>query len=256
MGYSVILVVSHRHSGTHWMIDSLRSNFLDVEYQFYNLDEISRNHQHYIPVSEFTKKISKASRRLILKSHMTAQLTPFGSSEREFVKELLKSNKVIYVYRDGRDVLVSLYYYMLKFRNDLPQFSDFIRMKNDFDCYYSSMNRIEYWKEHVVGWISKSDLDIIMVSYEQLHSDYEDMIRKLSDFLSLPLKSNGIDRIELKKYGIFRRALKRLLPTSARSSAILPRKGIVGDWKNYFSECDLELFKQTAGDLMKELGYY
>ncbi len=256
MGYSLILVISHRRSGTHWVIDSLRNNFPDVEYQFYNLDEISKNHQRYIPVSKFNRKISKASGHLILKSHMTAQLTPFRSGEREFVKELLKNNKVIYVYRDGRDVLVSLYHYMRGFRNDLPRFSDFIRMENDFDCYYSSVNRIEYWKEHVVGWISKSDLDVITVSYEQLHSDYEGTIRKLSDFLSLPLKSNSIDRIELKKYGIFRRALRRLLPTIARSSAISPRKGVVGDWKNYFSERDLELFERTAGDLMKELAYY
>ncbi len=231
MSYSLILVVSHRRSGTHWVIDSLRNNFPNVEYQFYTLDQISKSHQHYTPISEFTRKISKASGQLILKSHMTAQLTPFDPSEREFVKELLRSNKVIYVYRDGRDVLVSLYHYMQGFRNDLPSFSDFIRMKNDFDCYYSSVNRIEYWKEHVVGWISKSDLDIITVSYEQLHSNYEGTVRKLSDFLSLPLKSNGVDRIELKKYGRFRRALRRLFPTSARSSAISPRKGIVGDWK-------------------------
>lgn len=147
----LILVVSHRRSGTHWVIDSLRNNFPDVEYQFYNLDQISKNHQYYIPVSKFTGKISKTSKHLILKSHMTAQLTPFEPDEREFVKELLKNNKVIYVFRDGRDVLVSLYYYMQGYRNDLPQFSDFIRMKNDFDRYYDSVNRIEYWKEHVAG---------------------------------------------------------------------------------------------------------
>ncbi len=256
MSYSLILVVSHRRSGTHWVIDSLRNNFPDVEYQFYNLDEISKNRQHYIPINKFARKISKTSGHLILKSHMTAQLTPFEPGEREFVKELLRSNKVIYVYRDGRDVLVSLYYYMQGFRKDLPKFSDFIRMENDFDHYYDSVNRVEYWREHVAGWISKSDLDIITVSYEQLHSDYEDTIRKLSDFLSLPLKSNGVNRIELKKYGRFRRALRRLFSTSAKSSAISPRKGTVGDYKNHFSEWDLELFERAAGDLMKELGYY
>ena len=115
---------------------------------------------------------------------MTSYLTPFSQEEKEFVENLLENSKVIYVYRDGRDVLVSLYHYIRGFREDLPEFSDFIRMPNDFDPYYRSVNRVEYWKEHVEGWLGRSNLDIVTVSYEQLHADYVSTIRELSDSLA------------------------------------------------------------------------
>ena len=35
----------------------------------------------------------------------------------------------------------------------------------------------------------------------------------------------------------------------------LRRKGIVGDWKNHFTEKDKKLFNKIAGDLMIKLGY-
>lgn len=33
------------------------------------------------------------------------------------------------------------------------------------------------------------------------------------------------------------------------------RKGIAGDWKNYFTERDKQIFKEEAGDLLVNLGY-
>jgi len=47
-----------------------------------------------------------------------------------------------------------------------------------------------------------------------------------------------------------------IFPGSVKSTAISPRKGVIGDYKNYFSEKDLELFDKIAGVLMKDLGYY
>ena len=163
---------------------------------------------------------------------------------------------MIYVYRDGRDVLISLYHYMRGFREDLPEFSDFIRMPNDFDPYYRSVSRVEYWKEHVEGWLGRSNLDIATVSYEQLHADYVSTIRKLSEFLDLTIKPSGVDRIKFTKYGLFRRLLRRVVPLAAKSSAIAPHKGVIGDWKNHFSQRDLELFNKIAGTTMAKLGYY
>ena len=71
-------------------------------------------------------------------------------------KNLVESSKIIYIHRDGRDVLTSLYFYAKKYRSEITEmsFSDFIRMDNDFDgdTYQKSLNRIEYWKFHVSNW--------------------------------------------------------------------------------------------------------
>lgn len=252
---SLIVVGSHRRSGTHWVIDAIRHNFPDVEYQFHNLDRISPGHQDHIPLDRFVRMLSRSSKCSILKSHMKSRLTFFDGEEKHFVEEVLRKNRVIYVYRDGRDVLVSLYHYIRAFRNDLPSFADFIRMRNDFDPSSDSANRVEFWKSHVSGWLARPDLKIATISYEALWSDYKGAVRALGDFLNLPLRPNGIERIDLKKYGLIRRLLRRIYPRSARTSAILPHKGMVGEWKGHFTEEDLSLFDSVAGDLMAELGY-
>jgi len=253
----LILVISHWRSGTHWVIDSLKNNLPAVSDRFYNLDQVSRSHEKHISIKDLILKISKSrGRYVILKTHMTSYLTPFETEKRELVRELLENSKVIYVYRVGRDVLVSLYHYMRGFRDDLPEFSDFIRMPNDFDTYYQSLNRIEFWKEHVDGWLGRSDLDIAKVSYEQLHTDYVSTIKELSEFLGCTIKPSGVDRIELTNYGLLLRLLRKVVTLPAKSTAIAPRKGIIGDWKKYFSQRDLELFNKIAGATMKKLGYY
>jgi hypothetical protein len=39
------------------------------------------------------------------------------------------------------------------------------------------------------------------------------------------------------------------------SSAVQPRKGKSGDWRNYFSDEDLAFFMDEAGEVMQRLGY-
>lgn len=201
-----ILVFAHRRSGTHWVIDAIRNNFSNVSSWYYNLDKIESDNDFFIKLKEKTFRFSG---HLILKSHSESNLSLFTDDKRSFVKDLLKNAKVIYVLRDGRDVLVSLYFYYKKVsKNKTLSFSDFIRQKD----VKSEVNGIEYWKMHVDGWLSQKELNILPVSYEEMHFDYTKTLKKLEEFLEIPFRRNRIIEVSLKKYCFLQKALRRALP--------------------------------------------
>lgn len=215
------------------------------------------NNKEHISINELQEIMKNEPGDLILKSHMTSDFTPFSNEKRKFLRKLINGNtKIIYIYRDGRDVMVSLYFYMMSFADNLPNFSDFIRMKNDFDGYYPDLNRVGYWRRHVWGWINYKDSKVLKLSYEKLHLNFLECMDDLESFLDIK-RNKKCKKIKFyKKKNIFNRIKHKFLPEKWKSSAILPRKGIIGDWHNYFSESDLQFFKNNTGDLMNKLGYH
>ncbi len=253
----LILICSHRRSGTHWLIDVIRHNFPGVNKNFINIDRLMEEHKERISIYELEEMIGKEAGHLILKSHMTSDFTPFLEEKKNFIRDLIdRDGKIIYVYRDGRDVMVSLYFYMKRFTDNLPEFPDFMRMQNDFDQFYCKLNRVEYWKRHVWGWIDQKDSNVLKISYEKLYINFTECLNELSAFLNLQTNKKVKKIVFYNKKKRFDKIKYRLLHGEVKSSAILPRKGIVGDWKNHFSDSALEFFKDNAGDLMEKLGYY
>ena len=118
-----VFVASHRRSGTHLTLDSLVANFDHFGSGFANFDDDS----------------SKSDQRLF-KTHVdnleASQMTD-------------KSSKVVYVVRDGRDVLVSLYNYEKSLNQEVRDmnFAEFMRSPNPYNVTKPPMklNRVEYW---------------------------------------------------------------------------------------------------------------
>lgn len=148
-------------------------------------------------------------------------------------------------------------------------FSDFIKMsvggRGDKEKGIEN-NRIEYWKRHVEGWINRPDVHSL--KYEELHSDYENSVTSIGDYIGLEPQLK-IKRVGLPKYGsnpnlvgkIINKITTKLVPMLRGkgygiSSAVAPRKGVVGDWAQHFSNDDLHLYDLVASDLMERLGYY
>jgi hypothetical protein len=116
---------------------------------------------------------------------------------------------------------------------DPGTFSDFLRQDNEFEV--ERVNRIDYWAKHVWGWMKVAD---IVVQYEAL--PYPKFVPTVADVLGLKV----LDNITPVNLG------------DRKSSAVAPRKGEVGDWKNHFTPEDLGFFDSKAWHLMKKLGYY
>ena len=131
-----ILIATHRRSGTHWTIDALRNNSPDICEQFLTLERISPKHDSPVKLSEFRKQLEAMERRVLIKVHDLPTAGYFyGEAERDFARQLMSESPAIYVHRDGRDVMVSLYHYLRSFNETVrgQTFSEFLRSKSVLD---------------------------------------------------------------------------------------------------------------------------
>ena len=91
--------------------------------------------------------------------------------------------------------------------------------------------------------------------YEQLRSNTVEELERIMNYLGLSCK---IDRLQsvVSEHSFMRKSGRN--PGEERQDAFL-RKGIVGDWKNYFDNACVEAFKREQGGrwnkLLVEMGY-
>ena len=101
-----VIIASHRRSGTHWVIDTLRNNCPAINENFVNLDLIAPSSHSPLPLSEFDKQLNTLDGIVLVKTHTPVTLDPFLVSEdlQHYAAALLQRSRIIYVHRDGRDV--------------------------------------------------------------------------------------------------------------------------------------------------------
>jgi hypothetical protein len=152
----------------------------------------------------------------------------------------------IYIVRDGRDVITACYHYWLNKGTPRYKVSDTIKKHNiSFSQFLRGetptneiKGRIEHVSDPVCHWVDHTQWVYYAhtVRYEDLKEKLHETLLEISEEFNKPLVYP-----EPKK-------LDKLV-------GVKPRKGVVGDWKNHFSEADLEYFWQKAGHRMLELGY-
>ena len=180
--------------------------------------------------------------------------------------------RVFYLYRDGRDVCTSMYFFCLRalahenvaMRNyyaaKIPQaarenwqpedsrkhMAKFVQIwaTNPMGC------RIT-WKDHVEQWVCNRQ-HVVKVSYEELRRD---CVAALSRIIPEHVEGS-VDRSKIaeivEKFNFANQTGRQ--PGSQDASSFL-RKGVVGDWTNHFDEEAARIFDQYAGDLLIRLGY-
>lgn len=263
-----IIVASHRRSGTHLAIDTIANNFNAFSASPYvsllTLDGLASHVQHKdLSPQQFRRRIHGID--CILKTHSHGFIHEFfdGPAEvSDFAEELFSNAKVIYVHRDGRDVLSSLYHYQKACdRNikDIP-FGKYIRMPNSFDkeTYKGDLDKVAFWAFHVSSWMKNNNC--LLMSFDDFQGDYSMALNRISDFIDEPLieKIQDVRRSAKTRIGALREKVRmRVLNNlgGSRHSSVIFRKGISGDWASYFSSEDLAFFCSRAGELNRKLGY-
>ncbi len=255
-----IIVATHRRSGTHWTIDALRNNSPDISETFMTLERISIHHDSPLPLEEFRQQLAAQEKRVLVKVHDLPSAGYFGNDEeRDYARNLMRSSPVVYVHRDGRDVMVSLYHYMRSFSEVVREqsFSQFLRSNSDLDGVKTTMSRPAYWAHHAQTWLGNPNL--LSVSYTDLESDYDNLLRKTADFLQVrlhrSLKTIDLPGVSARPSMLGRVMWKLGVRQQRLSSAVQPRRGSSGDWRSHFDMNDLLFFWAEAGQIMQELGY-
>lgn len=214
-------------------------------------------------------------------SKMLSELTntPFPPpiASPKFKKSILRGTKlynknfhnIIVVMRDGRDIMVSAYFHMLfnheanqtyaveEIRNRL-QFEDYDNVEKNMPEFikymFTQYPKIGYstrfsWADFVDSWINKN---CHIVKYEDLLIDPTKTMMLATKHITG--KEINIDQVaEVTNKYSFKKLTGRNRGEEVRTS--FARKGISGDWKNYFNTDSKLIFHKYAGPQLIDLGY-
>ena len=166
----------------------------------------------------------------------------------------------IYVLRDGRDALVSIYWRVSPRQRRLP--SRFAKEANTGDSiaafvewqlttrkpFSSPVN----WAKHVRSYFEVKNPNVVLVRYEDLLRDGETTLAKAMAELTGEEADLGRVRDAIKKFS-FERQTGR--PAGAEDRSAWYRKGQGGDWVNHFTREAAEIFDHYCGDTLIAAGY-
>ena len=175
-------------------------------------------------------------------------------------------NNVVIVWRDGRDMIISWYHYCL-YKHRF--FSEYLLRKvirdlniKDPQEIVSNLPRfIEYsfegklyprfsWSTFVKAWIGRSDT--VYVRYEDLRQDTSQELQRIFHQLTGQTLTDQRASAIVEEFSFERQSGRKPGEENKNSSL---RKGIVGDWHNYFSQEACEIFDYYAGESLIQLGY-
>ncbi len=171
----------------------------------------------------------------------------------------------ISIIRDGRDVLVSRVFHL--FNNPgvtrvferSPELAEMLQgFKSDPWFFHKSPELLlsseelvrisaRWWREHLESdretVVSNPDLKVMFIKYERMHLETELVSNEIFGFLEVdpglaePITGDAAPGFEEERPDKFQ------------------RKGIVGDWKNYFTDSSRAWFQEEAGEELVRQGY-
>ncbi|XP_045148579.1 sulfotransferase 2B1 [Echinops telfairi] len=114
------------------------------------------------------------------------------------------------------------------------------------------------WFDHIKGWIRMQGKEhFLFTTYEELHQDFRGSVKRVAEFLGRPLSPEALDSVVAHSaFGAMKAnsmSNYTLLPPSLldnRQGAFL-RKGVCGDWKNYFTVAQSEAFDRVYQEQMR-----
>ncbi|XP_013388069.1 sulfotransferase family cytosolic 1B member 1-like [Lingula anatina] len=215
-------------SGCHWTLEVMHM--------------LIQGKTEYYPLSHFP--LAGLSHEYLETQLTTPRILAAHLHHRHAPKDLLNNAKVIYIIRNPKDVAVSLYnfcktYQYAKFNGE---WSDFLPMFLSGKVIYGN------WWEHVLGWkeAAKSNPNILFVAYEDMIQNLEVEAGRIAEHLCLPRSSQFLKEVADKcNFQSVKDAKSHTRYT------LFMRKGVVGDWKNYFTVAQNEMFDKVHEEYMK-----
>ncbi|KAJ7313880.1 hypothetical protein JRQ81_005653 [Phrynocephalus forsythii] len=237
-----LLIATYPKAGTTWMqevVDLIR-NSGDVEK--------ARRAPTYVripfleicsppPLPSGVSQLQNAPSPRVIKTHLPFQLVP---------KSFWENNcKVIYVARNAKDNVVSYFFFdqMNLTQPDPGSWDEYIKKFMDGKVAWGS------WYDHVQRfWDEKQNHRILYVFYEDMKEDLTREVRRLMDFLEVDLPEEVVQKIvhnasfQVMKENPMTNYTSIPKTIFDHSKGSFMRKGEVGDWKNYFTVAQREMF--------------
>ena len=186
--------------------------------------------------------------------------SPAYKNWRNFV-ELQLPIKIFFVMRDLRDTLVSLYF-SLKVSHAIisDNVAEGHRKLNELDFedgFLYLCNEANGKAMHFISDIQSSWLPVcnsggaLLVRYEDMIADEVGQFEKICEYCGMSISREQLHGI-IQRHSFVNRAGRKPGEEDITSHY---RKGISGDWKNYFTDRIKEKFKQEFGQILIDTGY-
>ncbi|XP_023222326.1 sulfotransferase family cytosolic 1B member 1-like [Centruroides sculpturatus] len=250
-----VFIVTYPKSGTTWTeeILSLIYNNGDVEKAEKTLLNYRVEHLEVGRVFGHLRHLKNMKSPRLMATHLPFRLLP---------KQLRRPKcKIIYVARNPKDNAVS-YYHHHKMSTFLGNFRG---SWEKFLSYYAK-GHVVYgsWFDHVLSYwefyLSHPD-KVLFITFEELKIDLPGMISRISNFVGCPISSEAIQRISehctferMKTNAMVNREVLPIPDLFDMTQSKFMRKGIIGDWKNYFSPDQNQSFDKLYRNRMKDSG--
>jgi len=277
-----IFVIGFPKSGNTW-VTRLLADILNCPV---GTEVMKGDHREIaIDVNEEIFKRNQQAKYIIYKCH----LLPKGFTGR-FDHRI---KRVVYIQRDFRDVAISGFFFKDAKHNKHNIMEDEVRYShvtkiakmgpfralryfynrwllwkfiNSVIVRWGRKNNIGSWCEHIQQWsnfsAAQADLDIIFITYEALLRDTKTVIQEVLTQLRLPRPSEEeIDAaIDRQSFAKKKKALKNLsddfdIPRGKEFNIKFLRKGVSGDWSNFFSPRMARKVHETMGQYLIKYGF-
>ncbi|MEE2827317.1 MAG: sulfotransferase domain-containing protein [Planctomycetota bacterium] len=227
---------------------------------YYFFDELQLEKQDFIRQMQdhLIQQVAEFGLRHTGKKLLVDKITPYsGTAERVLrsIRRRLPESRVIQLVRDGRDVATSGTFDWLHLNSAGTERHAFfveqapgMRLTRFFDD-----RAIEQWAtdwRDVVNVFESHPPDLA-IRYEAMKADHGQELKRIFQLLDVDLSAEIIESCVAGT--TFQRATGRAAGDERPLEKA--RKGIAGDWKNYFTKRDAELFQQIAGQQLLGLGY-
>ncbi len=221
-----------------------------------------------LTVDYFMDKDSAASGKRIV-----GDKSPLHTDHVDEIHDLYPEAKVIHIYRDGRDVAVSLMHHFWRLSRDRGGIFDLEPEElekrdaygEDPEGFLASGNSIfteERLRQMAVRWSRRIDKasregqkllgpNFFQLSYEDLLTEPEKNLKAMFQLLGASSDDATVSRCVEKNS--FEKLARR--KAGSEDSASFFRKGVAGDWRGVFTDRDREVYEGIAGGVLREMGY-
>ena len=177
-------------------------------------------------------------------------------ARKEYIQALSRDGIAsIFVYRDPRDMIVSHVFYATEIFQEHGMHDYYTKklstMEERINAAIGGVNEDglyligvhERYESHI-GWLDEPE--ILCVRFEDLRQNQDHAFDLILDYLAIKGFQPRVSRSDAK---------------ASLGEAVQPKKsgtfrsGKVGDWRQHFTQKNIDFFKQSTGDLLVKLGY-
>lgn len=251
-----IIVATHPRSGTHLVIDFLRKQFQPCKSWKYlgetknnlylDIDPVLFSSRVTKDPQQFSRRILQRAERPLIKTHC---IKPWLDKHSKWANQLVSQSDILYIVRDGRDVLCSLHLFAQGYDPEARcSLSEFIHKEKN------GVSRPKKWANHVLEWLNTPNVHVFR--FEEIVKNTHQTLEQIGEALDMkplyvePLLPKPI-RSRWESWWL---SLTQLSPESTTHMGFSKHKK-AQKWRTAFSQEDCEFFHQEAGELLLQLGY-